>query len=242
MTNYSRITQNTLLLYFRSLITLVITLYTSRVVLRVLGVEDYGVYNVVGGIAGMLVFLNTSMAATYQRYYNYEMGRKSGDKLTNIFKSSLTAQLFVIAFVTVIAETVGLWFLNNKLVILPDRLEAARLVYHVSVISLGVSFIQAPFSALIIAHERMGIFAFVSVLDAVLKLAIALYLPMVSGDKLIAYAWMQFGVIIINTIIYIVIPWLKFSSCKISFRWNVQELKSLLSFTGFGMMDSMAIH
>lgn len=240
MANYSKIARNTLFLYFKSLVTLMITLYTSRVILEVLGIEDFGIYNVVGGVVGMIVFLNTTIAATYQRYYNYEIGRKCYDKLANIFKSSLTVQLIAIVVVTLIAETIGLWFINNKLVIPADRIDASQLVYHISVISFAVSMIQAPFTALIIAYEKMGIFALVSILDAVLKLAIALSLSMISGDKLIAYAWMQFGVIVINTIIYIVIPRLKFSSCKISFRWNLEEIRSLLSFAGLSMMDSMS--
>ena len=173
----ARITKNTLFLYIRSFFVLLISLYTSRVVLDVLGIEDYGIYNVVGGVVGMLSFLNTSMSAAYQRFYNYEMGQKNLVNLSDLFRSSLAVQFIYAIFIVIIAETLGLWYLDNYLVIPHDRVHAAQVVYHVSVLSFALSTFQAPFTALIIAYEKMGIFAVVSMLDAILKLLIVFLLP-----------------------------------------------------------------
>lgn len=238
--NTSRIAKNTLFLYLRSFITLLISLYTSRVVLEVLGVEDYGIYNVVGGVIGMLSFLNTSMAATYQRYFNYEMGKKNEKGVANLFKSSLTVQLFYAIIIVLIAETLGLWFLENKLVISPERMDAARWIYHISIVSFVLTVFQAPFNALIISYEKMGIFAYISILDSVLKLTIVLALPLFAGDKLIVYGFLGLSIIFINSIIYLVVCKSKFSACQLAFNWDKGNVKSLLGFGAWGMMDSLS--
>ena len=203
--NSTRIAKNTIFLYLRSFIVLLISLYTSRVILKVLGIEDYGIYNVVGGIIGMLSFLNTSMASTYQRYFNYEMGKKNEVALTNLFKSSLTVQLIYAIVIIVIAETIGLWFLNNKLIISPERMNAARWVYQISIASFVLTVIQAPFSAFIISKEKMNIFAIISILDAILKLFIIFLLPYTNSDKLIAYACLLILIKLLYLIIYVVV-------------------------------------
>ena len=239
-TNTSRIAKNTLFLYLRSFITLLISLYTSRVVLEVLGIEDYGIYNVVGGVIGMLSFLNTSMASTYQRYFNYEMGRKNERGVTDLFKSSLTVQLFYAIIIVLIAETVGLWFLENKLVIASERMCAAHWIYHISIVSFVLTVFQAPFNALIISYEKMGIFAYISISDSVLKLAIVLALPFFGGDKLIVYGFLGLFIIAINSIIYLVVCKSRFSACQLAFNWNKENIKSLLGFSAWGMMDSLS--
>ena len=238
--NSTRIAKNTFFLYLRSFFVLLISLYTSRVVLKVLGVEDYGIYNVVGGVIGMLSFLNSSMAATYQRYFNYEMGKKNYEGVSNLFKSSLSVQLIYALIIVVIAETIGLWFLDNKLIISPERIIAARWVYQISVISFAITVFQAPFTALIISNEKMGIFAVISILDAILKLLIVLFLPFINYDSLISYAILLLSITILNLILYVIICKRKFSTCSISLNWNKTNLKSLLSFGGWGMMGSLA--
>lgn len=238
--NTSRIAKNTIFLYFRSFITLLIALYTSRVILDVLGIEDYGIYNVVGGVIGMLSFLNTSMAATYQRYFNYEMGRNNEKGVKDLFKSSLTVQLFYAVTIVVLAETIGLWFLENELVISSLRLDAARWIYHISIVSFVLIVFQAPFNALIISYEKMGIFAYISILDSILKLTIVLSLPLFVGDKLMIYGLLGILVILLNSIIYLVVCKSKFSACHLAFNWDKEQIKNLLGFGAWGMMDSLS--
>lgn len=236
----ARITKNTLFLYIRSFFVLLISLYTSRVVLDVLGIEDYGIYNVVGGVVGMLSFLNTSMSAAYQRFYNYEMGQKNLVNLSDLFRSSLAVQFIYAIFIVIIAETLGLWYLDNYLVIPHDRVHAAQVVYHVSVLSFALSTFQAPFTALIIAYEKMGIFAVVSMLDAILKLLIVFLLPIIPGDKLVLYSMLMVIIICFNTGMYLIICKTHFSVCKLSFSWNRANLRKLLSFSTWGAIDSMS--
>jgi O-antigen/teichoic acid export membrane protein len=238
--NSTRIAKNTFFLYIRSFFVLLISLYTSRIVLRELGVEDFGIYNVVGGVIGMISFLNSSMASTYQRYFNFEMGKKNEKRLVDLFRSSITVQLIYAAIITIIAETVGLWFLNTQLVISPNRMIAAQWVYQISILSFVITVFQAPFTALIIANEKMNIFAIVSILDAVLKLLIVFVLPYIDYDKLIIYSFLLFSITLLNSLIYIIICKRKFSTCVISLNWNRENLKALFSFGSWSMIDSLS--
>lgn len=241
MSTSSRIATNTLFLYLRSLVVLIITLYTSRKVLEVLGVEDYGIYNVVGGIIGMISFLNTSMAATYQRYFNYEMGRKDNAKLACLFQASLTVQLLYAVLIVLMAETFGLWLLDHKLIISPERMVAAKWVYHISILSLALMMFQTPFTALIIAYEKMGTLAYVSILEAVLKLAIVYCLCLFPFDRLIIYGLLGFATVLLCTILCAVICKYKFPVCEIKFNWRKDNIKELTKFGGWGMMGSLAL-
>ena len=238
--NSTRIAKNTIFLYLRSFFVLLISLYTSRVILEILGVEDFGIYNVVGGIIGLLSFLNSSMASTYQRYFNFEMGRKNKTALTNLFKSSITVQLIYAIIIVILAETIGLWFLYTQMVIPTDRITAAEWVYQASILSFVLTVFQAPFTALIISNEKMNVFAIVSMLDAILKLVIVFLLPYTNSDKLIAYAILLALITLLDLLIYIVICKKQFSSCKITLNWNKENLKSLINFGGWGMIGSLA--
>lgn len=240
MSNSDVIAKNTVFLYLRSFFVLLISLYTSRVVLRVLGVEDYGIYNVVGGIVGVLSFLNTSMAATYQRYFNYEMGRQDNAKLTSLFRSSITVQFFYSLIIVAVAEIVGLWLIYNYLIIPQARIGAAFVVYQVSVIAFILTTFQAPFNALIIAYEKMGIFAAVSILDAVLKLLIVYLLQILPFDKLISYSILSLSISVVNTLIYVYVCNVKFEVCEISLNLDRDNFKTLLSFSSWGLIDSLS--
>ena len=209
-------------------------------ILEILGVEDFGIYNVVGGVIGLLSFLNSSMASTYQRYFNFEMGRKNETALIYLFKSSITVQLIYAIIIVVLAETIGLWFLNTQIVIPIERITAARWVYQVSILSFVLTVFQAPFTALIISNEKMNIFAIVSILDATLKLVIIFLLPYTNNDKLIAYAILLILITLLDLLIYVVICKKKFSSCKIALNWDKDNLKSLINFGGWGMVGSLA--
>lgn len=238
--NSSRIAKNTVFLYLRSIIVLGITLYTSRVILQVLGASDFGMYNVVGGVVAMLSFLTTAMQASYQRYYAYAMGEGSKDKVLHLFHCSLTVQTLLALFILIIAETVGLWFLNAKMVIEPDRMFAANWVYQASIVSFVLVVIQAPFTAIVTSNERMDLFAYVSVLDAVLKLGIVFLVKYSGGDKLIAYAFLMLLISVTDLALYVILCAKKLNVTTIKLGKDKHAIRDLASFGGWGMMDSIA--
>lgn len=182
-----RIAKNTGILYIRMILILVINLYTSRVVLQVLGVEDFGIYNVVGGVVMLLSFLNAALSNGSSRFITYEMGNKQGN-VKAIFQSSFVAHVILAVIIVIAAETIGLWFVYNKLIIPPERLSSAVLAYHCSVLTSVVTITQVPYTALIISHERMGIYAYFSIVEAVLKLSVVFLLYRSPFDKLMYYA------------------------------------------------------
>ena len=177
--NNKRIAKNTLALYARMLFTMAVSLYTSRVVLNTLGVEDYGLYNVVGGFVAMFSFFNAAMASATQRYMNFELGRGDDVRLHKVFCTSINIHALISAVVLLLAETVGLWFVYTQLSIPPERFDAALWVYHTSVLASVVMVMSIPYNAAIIAHERMGAFAYISVLEVSLKLLIVYMLSLI---------------------------------------------------------------
>ena len=179
----NRIAKNTVVLYIRSLFVLLISLYTSRVILEVLGVVDFGIYNVVGGVISALSFIKWSLQGTYQRFFNVDMAKGNSESIAKQFRVANTIQLFLALMLVVLAETIGLWFVNTKLVIPSERMVAANWVYQVAIISSVFAFISSPFGSLITAHERMDILAFISVLSAVLRLGIVFIVKYSSCDK-----------------------------------------------------------
>ena len=187
-TNNRRIAKNTLLLYVRMLLTMSVSLYTSRVILQVLGVEDFGIYNVVGGIVSMFAFINGGMISATQRYITYEIGTGDVDKLKRVFTTSLQIHAIISLLIIILGETVGLWFLLEKMVIPEGRMTAAMWVYQCSIIASVISIMSVPYNADIVAHEKMSAFAYISIIDVILKLLIVYVLILSSFDKLILYA------------------------------------------------------
>ena len=186
--NGKRIAKNTLLLYVRMIVIMLISLYTSRVVLRVLGVEDFGVYNVVGGVVGIMALITASMGSSIVRFLTYELGTGNKEKLKRVFSTSINIQITFSLIAVIIAESVGLWFLNNKMNIPAERMDAAFWVFQFSILTFVISLINVPFHACIISHEQMGVFAIVSIGEAVVKLLCVICLAYVTWDKLITYA------------------------------------------------------
>ena len=171
--NNKRIAKNTLLLYVRMLFTMFVGLFTSRVILKSLGVEDYGIYNVVGGIVAMFAIMSNSLSAAISRFLTYELGRGNAENLKKIFASAVTIQILLALVILVVAETIGLWFLNTQMVIPADRMSAANWVYQFSFITFATNIISIPYNASIISHERMSAFAYISIVEVLGKLAIA---------------------------------------------------------------------
>lgn len=238
--NANRIAKNTIILYLRSLFVLLISLYTSRVVLRTLGVVDYGIYNVVGGVISALSFLNWSLQGTYQRYFNVEMASHNKSSIASLFKTANSIQLMLSCLLLLLAETVGLWFVNAKLVIPEGRLIAANWVYQVAVLSSILTIISAPYGAIITAYERMDLFAYVSILGAVLRLGIVLLLSVLPYDRLITYSFLLLLVAIIDWAVYVFFARKNFSECSFKLSKDVSQIKSVTSFSGWVVVDSLA--
>lgn len=235
-----RIAKNTLLLYARMLFLLVVSLYTSRIVLATLGIDDFGIYNVVGGIVTMFTFLNAAMGNSSHRFITFALGKGDIKELKRIVGATCLIHWILAGFILVLAETVGLWFLHNKMVIPAERMVAAEWVYQFSIISCIVNIISVPYNALIIAHEKMGAFAFISILDAVLKLLIVFLIQHVGGDKLILYAALILGVSVLDRFIYQIYCRKKFEEAKhIRFSRFVQ-LKDMTSFAGWSLVGNFA--
>ena len=182
------IAKNTLVLYVRMFLVLVVGLYTTRVVLSTLGVEDFGVYNAVGGVVGMLSFLNSAMSGATSRFIAYELGRGDEVRLRQTFKSAFLVHVGIALFIFIAMETGGLWFLNHRIVIPPGRETSARVIFHASVCTSMLGIMNVPFSACIVAHEKMEIYAYVEIYRVLAKLGIVFLLPVLLYDKLIAYA------------------------------------------------------
>ena len=183
-----RIAKNTLVLYVRMLFTMGISLFTSRVILQTLGVEDYGISSVVGGVISMFTFINAAMVSSTQRYLNFELVRGDANQLRSVFSTSLQIHALIALAIIVLSETVGLWFLNEKLVIPEARMNAAMWVYQCSILSCAVSIMSTPYNAVIVAHEKMSAFAYISILDVSLKLLVVYLLVVLPFDKLIILA------------------------------------------------------
>ena len=235
------IAKNTIMLYFRMIITIVISLYTSRVNLRVLGIVDNGIYQVVGGVVAMFIFLNSSLAGATSRFMTYAIGRGDEQKLKDTFAAALNVHILVAVIVFILSETVGLWFLNNKLVIPEDRMFAARVVYQLSIFSTLISITQVPYNASIISHERMGVFAYMSILDVSLKLLICYLLYLSPFDKLISYAVMMLAVTVGMQIIYRTYCIRHFSECHFQRKTDKSILKPILSFSGWDLFGNFSV-
>lgn len=236
--NNKRIAKNTLLLYVRMLLIMVVSLWTSRVIMQALGVEDYGIHNVVGGVVTMFTMLSGTLSASISRFITFELGKGDIRRLKVVFSSSITIQLGLSLLVLLLAETVGLWFLNQKMVIPSERLYAANWVYQFSVLAFIVNLISVPYHATIVAHERMATFAYISIVDASLRLLSA-YLVMVSlGDRLIVYAFLLTLSALLVRMLYTWYCKREFEECTYRFMLDRPLLKQMFSFAGWNFIGA----
>lgn len=238
--NSKRIAKNTLVLYVRMLFLMLVTLYTSRVVLDALGEANYGIYNVVGGIVPMLSVLTGALSGAISRFITFELGTGNQERLSRIFSTSVNIQ-FVMALVgLVLCEVVGVWFLNEKMNIPIDRLEAAHFVLQCSIVSFMVSLVSIPYNALIVAHEKMSAFAYISIVEILLKLLIA-YLVYISPiDSLKLYAFLLLAVSLLMRIIYGIYCGKHFAEAKYHFLIDRSLLKQMFSFAGWNLFGNTA--
>lgn len=235
-----RIAKNTLMLYFRMILTMLVSLYTSRVVLNTLGVEDFGIYNVVAGFVTMFGFLNSAMASATQRFLAFEIGKGDHDQLRNVFSMSVNIHFLIAFIIFILAETIGLWFVNTQLTIPAGRMGAAQCVYQFSILAMMVTMVSVPYNAMIIAHERMNVFAWVSIIEVSLKLFIVFMLQWFGFDKLKFYAVLTFCVSLIIRFIYGFYCSRQFKESRFRYFWDRPLFKTLASYAGWNLWGNIA--
>lgn len=238
--NNKRIAKNTAMLYLRMLFTMLVSLYTSRVVLNTLGVDDFGIYNVVGGVVTMFSFLNSAMSSGTQRFLSFELGKKDYEQLKRIFSMSINIHASIAIIIFILAETIGLWFLNTQLTIPDERMVAANWVYQFSILAFIVTIMSVPYNAAIISHERMSVFAYVSILEVTLKLVIVFILQWFGFDKLKLYAILVFLVSLIIRIIYGIYCKHNFKECNYYIFWDRKLYSTLMSYAGWNLWGNFA--
>lgn len=240
-TNTKRIAKNTVVLYIRMAVTMFITLFTSRFVLKALGFEDYGLYNVVAGVVTLFAFLKSSMSSSTQRFLSYEMGNGDSSNLQKVFSICLTAHFIIAIALLLLAETIGLWFLNSQISIPEGREQAANWIYQFSVVSLCISVISIPYLADVISNERMGYFAFLGILDAVLKLLIAFAIMHSDLDRLILYGFLRMMITVVNYVLNWSFCYKNCPESHFMLYWDKGMFKQVFSFSGWTIFGQMAI-
>ena len=239
--NNKRILKNTLFLYVRMLITLVVGLYTSRVVLNTLGVENYGIYNIVGGVVALFGFLNSTMSGATQRFFTAAIGKNDKKQMSIVFCSAIQIHALVSLFVLILSETVGVWVLYNKLNIPIDRYDAAMWVLQCSVLSSIVMIMSVPYNAAIIAHEKMGAFAYISILEVTLKLIVVFALLLFGVDKLKLYATLMLCTQIIIRIVYSMYCKRNFPEARYKHVIDKSTFKEMSSFAGWDLYGNLCV-
>lgn len=228
-----RIVRNAIAIYLRMFISVIVSLYTSRVVLQVLGASDYGIFALVGGVVVMFSFMNNAMAGSTSRFINYTMGLNDPVLLKKTFRTAILSHTIISLSVLVLCETIGVWFLSNKLVIPEERMLAAHIVMQLSIFSMCIGIMQGPFCACIIAHEKINIYAYVEILVVILKLIIVYVLLVVNFDKLIVYAILTCLVSLITMTIYLYYSKIQFQEVSLLPLYQRNLLYPMLSFSGW---------
>lgn len=237
----SRVAKNTIFLTVRMIFILIVSLYTTRIILKSLGVIDFGIYNVVCGFVSMFAFLNTSMTNGIQRFYNFELGKETKPNINMIFNAAVFIQLGLALLLIIFCETIGLWYMENKMVVPEGRIQAANIIFQLSLLSFLFIILQSPFSALVMAYEKMGFYSIVSVIDAILKLIIAFILPLFDADHLIIYGILFSCISIINFLVFYTYDKIKFpGNIKFALSFNKKTFLSMLSFSGWNIFGSFS--
>lgn len=236
-----KIAKNSFALYIQMLLAMLVGFYTSRVVLDILGVEDFGLYNVVGGVVALFTILNSAMSSSSSRYLTFELGLGNLKRLKQVFGVTLLIHLGIAVLIALLATPLGLWFIKYKMQIEPDRIHAAELVFYISVLTTCTSVVMVPFQSIIIAHERMSIYAYVSVVELLAKLGVVLLLPYLSFDKLIGYALMLLVVHVFMQMFYFFYCRRHFIEARAGLNWEKSLLKEMASFAGWSLFGDSAV-
>lgn len=235
-----RIAKNTMLLYIRMLFTMAVSLYTSRVIMNTLGISDFGIYNIIGGVIILFSFLNNAMSSATQRFLNFEIGKNDLVQLKKIFSVSVNVHITIALIVVIFSETIGLWFVNTQLNLPVERINAANWVYQFTILTFIINIIQVPYNATIIAHERMSFYSYVSIIDVILRLLVVVLLQYLEYDKLKLYAILLSTVAFIIIITYKIYCNKKFESSRYILIWDLSIYKKLLNFSGWSLFGSIA--
>jgi len=235
--NNKRIAKNTLFLYFRSILTLAVGLYTSREVLAQLGVSDFGIYNVVGGVIVLFSFIQIAMNSATSRFFTFDLGKGNFEQLKKTFSLSVIIHIFTALLIFILGETIGLWFLNTQLVIPAERMEAANFVYQFTIFTACVGILQVPYMVAITANERMKVFAYAGIADAVFKLAVVLALGFAPFDKLEVYSVLLFGVFVAMNCFYYVYCRKNFKETRFEWFWDKKMFLERMGFGGWTMLQ-----
>lgn len=238
--NSRRIAKNTILLYVRTLFSQLLGLYTSRKFLEILGVEDYGIYNVVGGVIAFLLFLNSSMTVATQRYLTVELGKNDLKAYNKVFSMSCIIHAVLALVIFILAETVGLWFMNNYLNIPESRMNAANLVYQTSILTVLLNIMTVPYTASLTSHERLDVYAFVGMGDAILKLGVVYLLLISTYDSLVLYGFLLFIIQLIAAFVFFIFCTRTFKECRFQWIWSRSLFRSMLGFTGWNLFGTVA--
>ncbi|MDR2554005.1 MAG: hypothetical protein LBC64_01135 [Fibromonadaceae bacterium] len=239
--NNRRIAKNTLFLYFRSILTLGVGLYTSREVLAQLGVSDFGVYNVVGGVIVLFSFIQNAMGSATSRFFTFDLGKGDFEQLKKTFSLSVIIHIFTALLILILGETAGLWFLNTRLVIPTERMEAANFVYQFTIFTACVGILQVPYMVAITAHERMKVFAYAGIADAVFKLSVAIALGFAPFDKLKFYSILLFGVYIVMVVFYRIYCYKNFSETHFKWFWDKKMFLERMGFGGWTTLGGISV-
>lgn len=240
-TKTKQIAKNTVVLYLRMIITMFITLFSSRIVLQALGVSDFGLYNVVGGVVALLSFLRTSLTSSTQRFLSFELGRNDMERLKKVFSVSLSTHLLISIFILILGETLGLWFLNHYIQIPDGRETAANCIYQFAILSLCISAITVPYNADVISHERMSYYALVTIFESVLKLIFAYSLYVFGYDRLILYGGLMMLVNLIDLLMYWIYCKNKFIETKYTLCLDKKLFKQIFSFSGWTIFGQLTV-
>ena len=236
-----RIAKNTLMLYIRMLFSMLVSLYTSRVVLATLGESDFGIYNVVGGVVAMLGFLNASLSGASSRYITYELAGKNPERTRHVFSVIMVIHVCLALIILLFGETVGVWFLERELNIPAERMVAARWVFQFSLFSTVLGILCVPYNSLIVANERMNVYAYISIMDVVLKLVVVYVLTAFPWDKLILYGGLMLGVQALTMTVYYLYSKRSFTEARFRFVWDKVLFKEIFVFAGWTLNGNLAV-
>ena len=239
--NNKRIAKNTFYLYLRMLLVMAIGLYTVRAILDILGVVDYGIYNVVGGVVTMFAFMNRTLSTSSQRYFSIELARDDKERLSKWFCLNITAFMSIGLVIAFFLETIGLWFVNTQMTIPVERLGAANVVYQLSIISFLFHIVSIPYLALVIAHEKMNVFAYVGIIEALGRLGIVFVLMTISYDHLVVYGICILLLSLGVSLSFMIYCWRHFPESNYHWYWNTSEIKELLGFSGWHFFGTFSM-
>lgn len=240
MADSKRLAKNTLFMYVRMILIMVVSIYTSRVVLDKLGMDDYGLYNAVASIVTMIMFLNTTLSTSTSRYLTYDLGRGDFEKLRNTFSTSFYSHLFLAGIIVVVLETVGLWYMGNKFVIPEGREFATQVVFQISILTTVIAVLQVPYTASIMAHENMDVYAYIGIFEVFAKLGVVYLLSISPIDNLIFYAILIAGVHLTITGLYIIISRKKYEETHLVRHFSKETFRGMMGFTGWTAVANLS--